>query len=84
MPDSIRRRHGISSPDVDQDPNFQAFLQIAADPNSNTTPASPNGGQYLVTLQDLGYDYESGKQTDLQAGLDEAAKQIDTDIEQSK
>jgi multiple sugar transport system substrate-binding protein len=74
----------LASPDVSQDANFQTFLQIAANPNSNTTPASPNGGAYLVTLQDLGYDYESGKQTDLQAGLDEAAKQIDTDIEQSK
>jgi multiple sugar transport system substrate-binding protein len=74
----------LASPDVSQDPNFQTFLQIAANPNSNTTPASPNGGAYLVTLQDLGYDYESGKQTDLQAGLDQAAKQIDTDIDQSK
>jgi multiple sugar transport system substrate-binding protein len=74
----------LASPDVDPDPNFQEFLKIAADPNSNTTPASPNGGQYLVTLQDLGYDYESGKQTDLQAGLDDAAKQIDTDTAQSQ
>jgi multiple sugar transport system substrate-binding protein len=77
-------KDALASPDVDQDPNFQTFLQIAANPNSNTTPASPNGGQYLVTLQDLGYDYESGKQTDLQAGLDQAAKQIDTDTAQAK
>jgi multiple sugar transport system substrate-binding protein len=74
----------LASPDVDQDPNFKAFLDIAANPNSNTTPASPNGGAYLVTLQDLGYDYESGKQSDLQAGLQQAASQIDTDIDQSK
>jgi multiple sugar transport system substrate-binding protein len=74
----------LASPDVSQDPNFKAFLDIAANPNSNTTPASPNGGAYLVTLQDLGYDYESGKQPDLQAGLQEAASQIDTDIDQSK
>jgi multiple sugar transport system substrate-binding protein len=74
----------LASPDVSQDPNFQAFLDIAANPNSNTTPASPNGGAYLVTLQDLGYDYESGKEPDLQAGLDKAASQIDTDIAQSE
>ena len=74
----------LASPDVDQNPNFKAFLDIAANPNSNTTPASPNGGAYLVTLQDLGYDYESGKQSDLQAGLQQAASQIDTDIDQSK
>ena len=64
----------LASPDVSQDPNFQTFIKIASNPNSNTTPASPNGGAYQLTLQDLGYDYESGKQTDLQAGLDEAAE----------
>ena len=74
----------LASPDVSQDPNFQAFLDIAGNPNSSTTPASINGGAYLVTLQDLGYDYESGKEPDLQAGLDKAAEQIDTDIDQSK
>ena len=30
-------------------------------PNSNTTPSSPNGGAYQLTLQDFGYAYESGK-----------------------
>ena len=58
----------LASPDVDQDPSFQTFIKIAQNPNSNTTPASPNGGAYQLTLQNLGYDYESGKQTDLQAG----------------
>jgi multiple sugar transport system substrate-binding protein len=57
---------------------------VASDPNSSTTPSSPNGGAYQLTLQDLGYAYESGKQTDLQSGLDGAAHQIDTDIAQSQ
>ena len=74
----------LASPDVSQDPAMQTFIAIASDPGSNTTPASPNGGAYQLTLQDVGYDYESGKQDDVQAGLDEAAEQIDTDIEQSK
>ena len=43
------------------------FIEIAQNPNSNTTPASPNGGAYQLTLQDVGYAYESGKETDLQA-----------------
>ena len=30
------------------------FIGIAQNPNSNTTPASPNGGAYQLTLQDLG------------------------------
>lgn len=74
----------LASPKVSQDPSFQTFIKIASNPHSNTTPSSPNGGAYQLTLQDLGYAFESGKQTDLQAGLDKAAKQIDTDIAQSK
>ncbi len=74
----------LASPDVSQDPAMQTFIGIASNPGSNTTPASPNGGAYQLTLQDVGYAYESGKQDDLQAGLGEAAEQIDTDIDQSK
>jgi multiple sugar transport system substrate-binding protein len=74
----------LASPKVSQDPNTQEFIKIASNPNSSTTPSSPNGGAYQLTLQDLGYAYESGKQTDLQSGLDDAAKQIDTDIAQTQ
>jgi multiple sugar transport system substrate-binding protein len=74
----------LASPDVSQDPAMQTFIAIASNPASNTTPASPNGGAYQLTLQDVGYAYESGEQSDLAAGLSEAAEQIDTDIDQSK
>jgi multiple sugar transport system substrate-binding protein len=74
----------LASPDLSQDPSFQTFIKIAQNPNSNTTPSSPNGGAYQLTLQNVGYAYESGKLTDLQAGLDAAAKQIDTDIAQAQ
>jgi multiple sugar transport system substrate-binding protein len=72
----------LKSPRVSQDPNFQEFIKIASNPNSTTTPASPNGGDYQLVLQQLGYDYESGKQTDLSSGLAKAAEQIDTNIAQ--
>ncbi|WP_329409967.1 ABC transporter substrate-binding protein [Streptomyces sp. NBC_00704] len=74
----------LKSPDLTYDPRFKTFLDIAADPNSTTSPASVNGGVYLTTIQQLGYDYESGKVTDLKAGLKKAAAQIDTDIAQAK
>ncbi|HEX4688152.1 MAG TPA: ABC transporter substrate-binding protein [Nocardioides sp.] len=74
----------LASPNLDQNPSFQTFIKIAQNPYSNTTPSSPNGGAYQLTLQNLGYDYESGKVTDLQAGLQTAAHQIDTDIAQSQ
>jgi multiple sugar transport system substrate-binding protein len=74
----------LASPDLSQDPSFQTFIEIAQNPNSNTTPSSPNGGAYQLTLQNVGYAFESGKLSDLQAGLDVAAEQIDTDIAQAK
>ncbi|MBK3634598.1 ABC transporter substrate-binding protein [Streptomyces asoensis] len=74
----------LKSPDLKYDPRFKTFLDIAANPNSTTSPASINGGVYLTTIQQLGYDYESGKVTDLRAGLKKAAEQIDTDIAQAK
>jgi multiple sugar transport system substrate-binding protein len=74
----------LKSPKLKYDPRFKTFLDIASNPNSQTTPASVNGGVYLVTIQKLGYDYESGRTTDLKAGLEKAARQIDTDIAQAK
>ncbi len=74
----------LKSPNVDQDPHFQSFIKVAQNPDSNTTPSSPNGGAYQLTLQDVGYGYESGKVTDLQSALQKAAEQIDTDIAQAQ
>ncbi|MBG0855211.1 ABC transporter substrate-binding protein [Streptomyces spinoverrucosus] len=74
----------LKSPELKYDPRFKTFLEIAANPNSTTTPASVNGGVYLTTIQQFGYDYESGKVTDLKAGLEKTARQIDTDIAQAK
>ncbi|MFI9171305.1 ABC transporter substrate-binding protein [Streptomyces lincolnensis] len=74
----------LKSPKLTYDPRFKTFLDIAANPNSTTSPASVNGGVYLATIQEFGYDYESGKAKDLKAGLAATAKQIDTDIAQAK
>jgi len=74
----------LESPDLDTNDAVKAFIGIAQNPDSSTTPASINGGAYQLTLQDLGYAVESGKQTDLQSSLEAAAQQIDTDIAQAK
>ncbi|MFI6933181.1 ABC transporter substrate-binding protein [Streptomyces sp. NPDC050287] len=74
----------LKSPKLKYDPRFKTFLDIAANPNSTTSPASVNGGVYLATIENFGYDYESGKVKDLKAGLASTAKQIDTDIAQAK
>ena len=74
----------LKSPDLKVDAGFKTFLDIAQHPDSNTPPASVNGSTYQTTLQDFGYQYESGKVKDLKAGLEKTAQQIDTDIEQAK
>ncbi|WP_327681583.1 extracellular solute-binding protein [Kitasatospora sp. NBC_00458] len=74
----------LDSPKLISDPNFKTFLDIAKNTHSGTTPASVNGGGYLISLQNAGYDYESGKQTDLAAGLAATAKEIDAAIAQAK
>ncbi|MFF3888398.1 ABC transporter substrate-binding protein [Streptomyces sp. NPDC001914] len=74
----------LKSPKLKYDPRFKTFLDIASNPNSTTTPPSVNGGTYLVTIQQFGYDYESGRAKDLKAGLAATAQQIDTDIAQAK
>ncbi|MEU9338217.1 ABC transporter substrate-binding protein [Streptomyces sp. NPDC048290] len=74
----------LKSPNLKHDPEFKTFLDIAQHPESNTPPASVNGSTYQTTLQDFGYQYESGKEKDLKAGLEKTAAQIDRDIEQAK
>ncbi|MDH6127846.1 ABC transporter substrate-binding protein [Kitasatospora sp. GP82] len=74
----------LNSPKLDADPNFRTFVDIAKNPNSSTTPASINGGAYQLSMQNLGYAYESGKQADLAAGLAATAKEIDAAVNQAK
>ncbi|AQU68686.1 ABC transporter substrate-binding protein [Streptomyces niveus] len=74
----------LKSPDLEFDPRFKTFLDIAQHPQSSTPDGAINGATYQTTLQDFGYQYEKGAVKDLQKGLEETAKQIDRDIEQAK
>ncbi len=74
----------LKSPQLERSPQFQTFLNVAANPGSNTTPSAPNGDAFIVTYQNLGYAYESGKVTDLAAALRKTAAQIDGDLDQAR
>ncbi|NGO69567.1 ABC transporter substrate-binding protein [Streptomyces boncukensis] len=74
----------MRSPRLDKDPNFRTFVKMAEHPKSSHAPGSPNGGAYLLTLQDLSHAVESGKQKDLDAGLRTADDQIDKDLERAR
>ncbi|RNG18855.1 ABC transporter substrate-binding protein [Streptomyces botrytidirepellens] len=69
----------LASPKLDPDPTFRAFLDIAQNRYSTALPASINGGQYVVSLQDFSYGVEEGKEPDLDKGLRELDKEIDAD-----
>ncbi|MGW2325112.1 ABC transporter substrate-binding protein [Streptomyces sp. NPDC001700] len=69
----------LTSPKLDPDPTFRAFLDIAQNRYSTALPASINGGQYVVSLQDFSYGVEEGKKPDLDKGLRELDKEIDAD-----
>lgn len=74
----------LASPKLTQDRNFQTFVAIAKNPNSTTTPASPNGGQYQTVLQDFAYKVEAGKVRDLSSGLRGVDSQIDAATAQAR
>lgn len=74
----------MKSPRLDDDPGFRTFVEIARNPQSSHVPGSVNGGAYLQTLQDFGYDYESGRVKNLDAGLRRAQQQIDNDLAQAQ
>lgn len=66
------------------DEHFKPFIDAFKHPASNTTPASPNGGKYQVSLSEYAYKWEAGQGGDLTRSLADLDKQIDTDVAQVK
>ncbi|WP_214416871.1 extracellular solute-binding protein [Sphaerisporangium fuscum] len=64
-----------------KDEHFRTFLDIFANPNLATNPASSNGGAYLKTAEDFAISYQSGGVPDLKGGLAKTAAQIDADAQ---
>ncbi|MFI7384719.1 extracellular solute-binding protein [Streptomyces sp. NPDC049813] len=74
----------LKSPELDVDPSFRTFLDIAKNKYSQVMPQSTNGGMYIVQLQDFSYTAEAGRVPDLKKGLRRLDKLIDADTLQSK
>jgi multiple sugar transport system substrate-binding protein len=74
----------LKSPKLEVDERFKTFIDIAQHPESNSSPATANGGAFQLTLQDVGYANEAGKVPDVRAALVKADQQIDTDIAKVK
>jgi multiple sugar transport system substrate-binding protein len=66
----------LNSPKLEVSDQYKTFLDVAADKNVATTPASPLGAGYQQSFQDYWNKYQS-QGGDLQAGLKNVDKQID-------
>jgi ABC-type glycerol-3-phosphate transport system substrate-binding protein len=62
--------------DLTADEHFRTFVDIFRNPNTRSSPASPNGGAYILTFQTFIQNWEAGRVPDLAAGLAKADKEI--------
>ncbi|GAB1643445.1 ABC transporter substrate-binding protein [Krasilnikovia sp. MM14-A1259] len=67
-----------ADPALQMDPAFKTFLDIFANPNSSTTPPSASGPAYQETFGTFVTSWQAGKVADLNAGLAEADKQVNS------
>ncbi|TDD76761.1 ABC transporter substrate-binding protein [Actinomadura rubrisoli] len=60
----------LSSPNLTLPPQFKTFLDVFKNPNSSTTPPTPNGNDYIVKFQQfVQEEWEPGKVGDLDGAL---------------
>jgi multiple sugar transport system substrate-binding protein len=59
----------LNSPSLTSDPNFKVFLDISANPNTQTTPPSGAGTTYQDDMQAFLDKWQQGKVPDLAGGL---------------
>ena len=74
----------LSSPDLDVTPQFQTFLDIFQNDQSHYKQASPIGSADQTLLANFAANWQVGKDTDLEAGLQSVASQVDDQLEQAQ
>jgi multiple sugar transport system substrate-binding protein len=73
----------LNSPDLHFVPQFQTFLDAFANPNSEYRPTTPIGDGLATYLDQFASEWQTGKSTDVQAGLQTATDQTNTDLQQA-
>ncbi|MEV6598778.1 ABC transporter substrate-binding protein [Actinoplanes sp. NPDC051346] len=68
----------IRDPGLQVEPEFKTFMDIFANPNSSTSPPAASGPAYQDTFATFATGWQSGKVADLDAGLADADKQINS------
>jgi len=67
----------VNSSKLEKDANYQVFLDAFENANSMTSPTTKIGVEYQDHMSQFVQQWEAGTATDLQAGLDDVATQID-------
>ncbi|HEY7632060.1 MAG TPA: extracellular solute-binding protein [Thermoleophilaceae bacterium] len=65
---------------LNQDPHFQPFLKIFTNPNTQTNPIVASGDADQLLFHTFIENWEAGKVSDLQKGLQGVDKQIDAQL----
>ena len=73
----------MGSPDLDLTPQFQTFLDIFTNPDSYNKGASDIGSADQDLMAEFFADWQAGDISDLQAGLDDVAQQINDQLAQA-
>jgi multiple sugar transport system substrate-binding protein len=66
-----------TSPNLHLVPQFQTFLDIFNNPNTETNPPKASGAAYQELFESFISKWEAGQVSDLQSGLEDTASQID-------
>jgi multiple sugar transport system substrate-binding protein len=70
----------LSSSELTPDPNFKPFMDIFANPHTDTTPITAAGSANQELFQTFVVKFQSGKETDIAGGLAKMDKQIDAQL----
>jgi multiple sugar transport system substrate-binding protein len=74
----------LQAPDLDVTPQFQTFLDIFANENSHYKEPSAIGAADQNIVQAFAAHWQAGKESDLDAGLQSAAQQINDQLAQAQ
>lgn len=74
----------INSPDLDVSEQFRVFMDIFENEGSAYVPTTIIGGELQDYIGNFSSQWQSGSQTDLTGGLQEAAEQTDVALEQAQ
>jgi multiple sugar transport system substrate-binding protein len=71
----------LASPKLEVDDNFQTFLDIFSDPNTQTSPSTANGAVYQTQFDSFLEKWQRGEVSDVDAGLHGVDEEIDAALQ---